>query len=274
MISEKDLEQLKNLGITQERFEWQLGIFREGMQYLELQRPATIRDGIITAASDEANRLMNIYDTSEASKVKFVPASGAASRMFKDLYAYIDKNPVEDIPSDNIIREFITHIRSFAFFSDLEECANKHGTTIDDLIIGKNYVNILRLLLDKEGLDYGSLPKGLIKFHRYLKGSRTAFEEHMAEGAIYARNVSNLVQLHFTVSPEHTESFRNLLHQVQPVFEKKFGITCQVSFSVQDPSTDTVAADSDNNPFRNADGFYGFQAWRTWGPSEEPLHSR
>lgn len=109
-------------------------------------------------------------------------------------------------------------------------------------------------MLSAEGLNYGALPKGLLKFHRYLEGSRTPLEEHLVEGALYAREKNNTVNVHFTVSPEHRSLFEALVKEVVPTYEAKFGVKYHVTFSEQKPSTDTVAANPDNTPFRTKDG--------------------
>jgi hypothetical protein len=179
--------------------------------------------------------------------VKFVPASGAASRMFKDLFYFLNKP--EPYPERESVKEFFKKIEDFAFFDDLSDY-------LDDLNIDdQNYFKkMVSRLLDKSGMGYGTLPKGLIKFHKYKSTSRTAFEEHLVEGALYAGQVNKSVNLHFTVSIEHMDAFKKLQKNVLSVYEKEFNVKFDITYSVQKSSTDTVAVNMDNTLFRNDDG--------------------
>ncbi|MBR1630712.1 MAG: DUF4301 family protein, partial [Paludibacteraceae bacterium] len=181
--------------------------------------------------------------------LKFVPASGAASRMFKNLFEYLSSQ--EDTP---FISQFFRDIHQFAFFESLNEvCLRNEGKDIDELIAQGQRVDVVKNLLTAGGLNYGNLPKGLLLFHSYTSGARTPALEHLVEGAMYA-NDGKAVNLHFTVSHEHLELFRQHIHQHVADYQEKYGVLFNVSFSEQKPSTDTIAANPDGTPFRNADG--------------------
>ena len=255
MFSESDRKQLDQQGISDEKMEWQLSTFRKGVSYIQLKRPAIAGDGILQISENDKLRLIDRYSSAvHTDKMKFVPASGAASRMFKSLFEYIEKNVQEDEPSDSMVKQFFDSLRSFAFYDDLEKVAAKRGESIPQMLDSEKYIDILKLVLYEEGLNYGFLPKGLLKFHKYNVSSRTPFEEHLVEAALYAGTKGKPVKLHFTVSPEHKSSFIELLDKVKSEYEKRFNSIFDVSFSVQKTSTDTMAVDLKNEPFRNPDG--------------------
>ncbi len=254
MLNENDLKQLAQKGITGEKLNWQLSVFNKGIAYVNLSRPAIVGDGVLKFENKDIEKYISLYEESRlVSKLKFVPASGAASRMFKVLFEYMDKTPGEDA-ADKAVQHFIDNIEKFAFYDDIENALNSKGHTIRQLKEQGNFLPIIQALLPEEGLGYGSLPKGLLKFHRYEDRARTPFEEHLYEGAHYAVTPEKPVNLHFTVSSEHIENFKVLSKQVVSGFEKAFGISYSISFSVQKPSTDTLAVDLGNQPFRNNDG--------------------
>ena len=184
---------------------------------------------------------------------KFVPASGAASRMFKDLYAFLEAE--YDLPTTDFEKTFFSHIRQFAFTAALDaKCMEQHGKNTSELCEEGRYKDVVSSLLSEQGLDYGNLPKGLLLFHGYAEGSRTAVEEHLHEGALYARRSDGMVKVHFTVSPEHQKLFEQLVESSKGAYESKLGVKFDVSYSIQDPSTDTPAVDMLNQPFRDEDG--------------------
>jgi hypothetical protein len=254
MFTEADLVQIKQKGLTEENVVKQIETFRKGFPWLNVIKAAVLKDGILSFNPQELDKLVALFDEDKVGEKieKFVPASGAATRMFKSLFEHLDKSPRAALPPD--IEQVIQHIESFAFHPELEELAAQNNTSPAALRHSGNFQDIIRLIVGEEGLNYGNLPKGLLKFHAYGNVSRTPTEEHMAEGAIYALNADDKVYLHFTVSPEHLEGFKKLVKQVQTSYEKHFNVVFDISFSIQKPSTDTIAVGADNNPFRNADG--------------------
>lgn len=253
MFNQQDQELLLKKGISEEKVQQQLRAFRQGFPYLKLKGSASPQHGILvigdSAASDFiANWTQYLQDNKRI--LKFVPASGAASRMFKDLFEFLDSEKQE--PVTDFEKKFFAHLHDFAFYADLNASALKNqGKTLDELIEAKRYKSIVSELLGEQGLNYGNLPKGLLKFHNYPEDPRTAMEEHLVEGALYAANGIGEVNLHFTVSPEHRALFEALALARKSHFEKRFGVTYHITFSVQKSSTDTIAADSENNPFRD-----------------------
>lgn len=256
MLTTQDKELLKRKGISEEQLNAQLESFRKGFPFLKLAGAASPKQGItIPTAREQANyiKAWKKYQGQQEGKItKFVPASGAASRMFKDLYAFLDGAATE--PDNDFMRCFFAHIHYFAFFSALNDiCVQNEGKDIDTLMAEGQYKAVVSNLLNERGLNYGHLPKGLLLFHNYEDGPRTPVEEHLVEGALYAEAGGN-VHLHFTVSPEHRALFEALVNEKVPAYEQQFGVKYDITFSEQKASTDTVAATADNEPFRNADG--------------------
>jgi hypothetical protein len=255
MLTTSDLKQIKKIGISEEQIEWQLSVFQKGPAYIKLQREALSGDGIQLIDDKEADRLIQLYDKQAGlSKIKFVPASGAATRMFKNLYDYLDAARKRKPSWNSFLETFFTEITKYAFYDLLKSGLTTKKLDIHKLILEKKYESVLEYLLMPSGLNYGSLPKGLLKFHRYGNHARTPFEEHIAEAAMYAVTDGQPVQLHFTVSAEHMEGFTKLLTELLPSFEKRFDLNFNIHFSIQKTSTDTLAVDMHNDPFRNDDG--------------------
>ena len=179
-----------------------------------------------------------------------MPASGAASRMFKNMFVFLGAE--YEIPTTDFEKKFFANVHNFAFFNDLNAaCEKNNSKSIDTLVAEGNYKAVVANLLENAGLNYGALPKGLLKFHSYEDGVRTPLEEHLVEGALYAAGKTGKVNVHFTVSTEHRELFQALVAEKVAQYAQKYGIEYKVSFSEQKPSTDTIAADMDNNPFRD-----------------------
>jgi Domain of unknown function (DUF4301) len=246
MFSDQDKSQITAQGIGLTIIDQQISHFVKGFPYLQIQKAATVGDGIIRVSDDEAAQLASDFDSQAPSLdlLKFVPASGAATRMFKSLFTYIETNK-----SDFYTSEFEERLDYFAFFNDLKTAMLAKGVDID-MVTTQVTVDYL---LNAKGLDYGNLPKGLLQFHGYPDGTRTPVEEHLVEGAKYA-NSDGKVKIHFTVSPEHLSRFEALIESVKNKYEARFGIVYDISFSEQKPATDTISVNLDNSPFRNVDG--------------------
>jgi hypothetical protein len=259
MFSNNDLKKIAALGITMETIEQQINNFKNGFPFARLQAPATKGNGIRTFNEKEIHELITNFDrTSKDLKlVKFVPASGAATRMFKHLYEFRelpDKGKAADDTDFNSAGHFFLNLGKLAFYDDLKKIMSHAGFNIEECLRKKDYNTILDYILTEKGLNYGYLPKGLIKFHHYGTFSRTATGEHLVEGAHYCADRAKHVKVHLTVSPEHLSDFRNLIAYVQPYYESMFGVSYEINFSVQKPSTDTIAVDMNNEPFREKDG--------------------
>lgn len=254
MWNEHDLKQMESKGITTAQIDKQLERFDQGFAWLRLEDVATVDNGIVRLSPKQESSCIQSWRQFDGSIEKFVPASGAASRMFKDLYAFV--NSGRTAPTTDFERTFFDHIQHFAFYSALNKaCLRLHEQTVPKLIEAGRHVDVVRVLLDSEGMNYGGLPKGLLLFHKAAGGSvHTPVEEHLEEGAQYAADHQRHVNLHFTVSPEHRSHFEGLLAQRVPLMEKVWGVTYHVTMSEQKPSTDTIAVLADNTPYRGKDG--------------------
>ena len=255
MFSENDLSQMSLKGITEEQVRGQLKSISEGFPYLRLKSAATVGNGVQAYSDEQRDNFIsewNRYKDEGHKVVKFVPASGAASRMFKNLFAFV--SAPYDKPETDFEKKFFDNIRKFAFADELSAvCQKNNGKTMDELIADGEYKAVVKNLLGAEGLDYGQLPKGMLLFHNYPEGPRTPMEEHLVEAALYASSNAE-ANVHFTVSSNHKELFRARVEKTVDRYAEKYGIKYNVSFSEQKPSTDTIAANADNTPFRNADG--------------------
>ena len=255
MLSQEDLKQIALKGITEQQIETQLEEFKTGFPFLKLEAAAAIGKGIIAPDGAERGQLVAAWDAYKAcgkTIVKFVPASGAASRMFKDMFAFVDAD--YDVPTTDFEKKYFDNIHKFAFFNELNAvCEKNEGKGIDELIALGNYKAVAANMLQTKGLNYGQLPKGLLLFHNYDEGPRTPMEEHLVEGALYASS-NGEANVHFTVSHEHMELFEKKVADKKDEYAKKYGIKYNISFSEQKPSTDTLAANADNTPFRTGDG--------------------
>lgn len=251
-MEEKDLELLKEKGISQVKFEEQLRMLKEGFPFLRLEAPATIGHGI-TAVTPEmeatATACWDEFLNAGGSVLKMVPASGAASRMFKDIFTFVSGK--KDTPDNDFMKKFFDNIQDFAFYPKLNFlCVSLYGKSVESLIKEKKYKEIAEVLIEKIGLNYGHLPKALLYFHKTYGAARTAIEEHLAEGAQYAAGKKREVKVHFTVSPEHLPLVEMKVEEVKGFLGKLFNVDYDVTFSLQKPSTDTVAANFDGTPYR------------------------
>ena len=212
----------------------QIERFKEGFPSLNIVAAATVGRGIVRLDEKQLKEASDYCDTAQvAGKCKFVPASGAASRMFKDVFAH----------KPETIEKLAANIEKFAFY--------------DPAVFGKapyDPVKTADAMLEDSGLGYGSKPKGVLKFHRYASEARTAFAEHLVEGQEYMRNADGSVNLTFTISPEHQELFEAALKEVKEAYEKRYGVKYNIRFTYQDKKTDTIAVTPDNKPFLKEDG--------------------
>ena len=246
MFRKEDIAQIEQRGSSVQTAEQQVERFKQGFPWMKIVAPATPEKGIQVLDEEEVEAAVKYYEGAQINgKCKFVPASGAASRMFKDLFSGLDalkdgKALADDAPA----AKFVDQIRSFAFYTPElfgeEPCACPEYRK-----------DVLAKTLTDEGLGYGSKPKGVLKFHKYTDGEiRTAFAEHLVEAQNYMRNEDGSANLVVTISPEHQHLFEEAYAEVKAAYEAKYGVKYDITFTFQDKATDTIAVDVENKPFR------------------------
>jgi hypothetical protein len=269
MFSAKDIEQIKVRGADPEDIEIQIGYFKKGFPHLQLIKPATIGDGIIAFDEKVIQNVLDFYNKTSVHKIvlKFVPASGAASRMFKNLQEFRNANYSAEEAAAVISGQtafdspgnFFKKLHHFSFYSSLKEVLRSNGYDIDKLLAAHEYNIIIDYFLFEQGLNYSNLPKALLHFHKYEGYNRTSIEEQLVEAANYATATDRTANIHFTLSPEHISRFEHLIQAKLPEYEKKYQVKYNISFSVQEASTNTIAVDMNNEPFREKDGSLVFR---------------
>lgn len=247
-------KQILDQGMDLAKVEEQLTNFKEGFPFLPLKAAATVGNGILQVSQEQLQALQASYSEKINTQVvvKFVPASGAASRMFKDLFSFLDGDG--DISKSAFVQKFIQQIDGFAFKTALNAVLKKEGSSLSEALEAGEYQRIVGTLLSEEGLGYGQLPKGLLQFHHYEDRDCTPTYEHFVEGVMYAKGAGNTVRIHFTVSPEHEGKFKSEVASIQEGLELQYGVKFHVSYSQQKKSTDTIAVTLDNEPFVEEDG--------------------
>ncbi|MDR0205762.1 MAG: DUF4301 family protein [Bacteroidales bacterium] len=251
IFNPQDMTFMAQRGSNPEMVEQQFAFFNAGFDFANIRRNVSIGNGIVRFSKPELEYWIEIYTALSKDKeiVKFVPASGAATRMFKDLYEALQSET--DNEKAKLYKE---RIKDFAFFDDLKKIIEKKGYTFDETVKDSASKILIKELLNEGGMNYGNLPKGLLKFHKYKDENRTALEEHLVESARYAQSKNGVCKIHFTVSENHLEEFVELTSEVKDKYEKRFGITFQISYSNQSLSTDTLAAELNHTPFRDKNG--------------------
>lgn len=264
MFSEKELQQIKSKGLTPQQVENQITSFKTGFPYIRLSAPATPGHGLNSFTDEEALSLSNYFDDNykDYEILKFVPASGAASRMFKHLFEFRQAykktdDDIEKYSSDvsfNSVNYFFTNIHKFAFYNQLKQIMAVNNLDIDKLIREFDFNLILDYFITEKGMNYASLPKGLLLFHNYKDDPRTSVEEHLVEGAHYSTDKNKISRVHLTVSPEHQSRFESKVNDKKSKYEDRFNVSLNVEFSQQKSFTDIIAVTPENEPFTNKDG--------------------
>jgi hypothetical protein len=255
---EEDLQEMRVRGIDAVEISRQLEIFQRGAEPIRLIRPAGVSDGIVQIRPDERHTFLSLHSQAagKGRMLKFVPASGAASRMFKDWHSSCLQGTFE---SGGQSATFLQDLGKFAFYDDLKHVMSLGGQDIERCIREGRCADILEYVLTPKGLNSAWLPKALLKFHIYPGHTRTALEEHLAEAAFYVKDTNNICRIHFTVSQEHESLFRDLLSSVRGYYEDLYKAHFDVSFSMQLPSTDMIAVDMENRPYRDRSGKITFR---------------
>ena len=247
-FTQEEIQQIENHGLTIETVEKQIKNFETDFPPLSILNAAKENAGITILKENEEDRYVEIFENALSSGLnvlKFVPASGAASRMFKNLYSFLDQatdeaKANEIAETDAFMNTFFSNLEKFAFYPKLPKTDSK--------------IEIVKYILEEDGLNYGQLPKGQLDFHKYKELSRTSFEEHLVESATYGAGKGGGARIHFTVSPNHQAGFEEILKANKATYQKRYGVTFDVTFSHQKKSTDTIAVDLENKPFKDRDG--------------------
>lgn len=256
-ISAADKKLFSELGISDTQVEQQLSRFAEGFPSLEVKESATVGKGILSLSEEEENKYRQIWNDycadASHSVLKFVPASGAATRMFKLVYDY--RNSASALPRTADEERFFKDCSKLGFYGDwCYGCRRLFGQEADELCADGRYQDMAQALLDVEGVGYGSFPKGLVKFHLYADSDRTAIEEHLMESASYARMADGTARIYFTAAPEHLGHFEKFLKTKVAEYSEKLGVKISTEVGLQKSSTQTVAANEDGTIFRKENG--------------------
>ncbi|WP_420320598.1 DUF4301 family protein [Flagellimonas sp.] len=257
-LSQQDLAQMQKKGISKEKVENQIATFKAGIPFVKLEKAAVVADGIFRFSEDEQKQLIQYFEDERGGLdlLKFVPASGAASRMFKAMFNFLDaydasKETLADYierTGDTAVKQFSDSMKNFPFYDLIMERISGKAKSKDEEV----YLFVQEMLV-AEGLNYGFYPKGLLPFHKYESGTATPFKEHLKEAALYAKTDGE-ANLHFTVSEQHTEMFKKEENASAPQISLETDTKFNIAYSNQKPSTDTIAVDMENSPFRNSDG--------------------
>ena len=255
IFSNEDIAQIEAQGTTVSRVADQIEQFKKGVPFIRLHRACTVDDGITRATQAEIASLSATFETAQRAgrASKFVPSSGAASRMFKTLHSALEALEASKPVSDREYSCFTEYLDKFPFFNELSQRLTGNGQTPATPQSGGDFLPVLRELLHSDRMNYGGLPKGLLLFHQYPEGVRTPVEEHLAEAVAHTESDAGRVRIHFTVSPEHEPLFQSLINRVRPSFEQG-SRNIEVGFSSQKTATDTIAVSPDDEPFRTDDG--------------------
>lgn len=256
-FSESDIQLLETKGISKTKVREQIETFEDGIPFVKLVKAAVVDDGISNFSAAAEKRIIAEFEKSQKglSLLKFVPASGAASRMFKALFNFLDAfvPSNEDLDTyfertnDTALKVLSEKIKALPFYDIVQERIKGRASTEDEALY-----HFIKELLSEDGLNYGFYPKGLLPFHTYSSSTATPFHEHLKEGAQYAKT-EGIANLHFTISEQHSEMFKKEFQSIEAKVSADTKTRFKVGYSYQKPATDTIAVDMNNLPFRNSD---------------------
>ena len=258
-FTDEDMERIEAEGLNEEKALSQLEEFKRGAPFARLARPCTIGDGITVIPEDERKGLIAAHDEAVGNgrMLKFVPASGAASRMFRDWFRSYENGDLDFTPERGM--NFAEELKRYAFYNDVRDVISGEGYNIDDLVKKGMFSMILEYILTSRGLNYAHIPKALLKFHAYPDRSRTPLEEHMVEAALCVRDAGSVCRIHITVSEEHKSMVEDYFFRVRGYYENQYRVAFDFRLSTQHASTNTIAADMENRPFRDSGGMLVFR---------------
>ncbi len=258
VFSEKDLKAIVARGNDVQKVLSQIETLRRGTKPLRIIKPACVGDGIVQILPNDQPSLVSLHDRAaeKGRMLKFVPASGVASRMFKDWYRWYHEGRFDS--AEGKIK-FLEDIVKFAFYDDLRKIMASSGEDVEKCIREGKCADLFDFILTRRGLDYALLPKALLKFHTYSDHTRTALEEHLVEAALYVRDARKICRVHFTISEEHQSYFVKAISKIKERYEALFGVQYEITVTSQHPSTDTISVDIENKPFRDGNGAIVFR---------------
>jgi len=246
-ITDKDIKLIKSKGLTIDKVLSQIEIFKNGIPFVSLRSAATLNNGIVKFEEHYRSELTKLYNTrvSELETLKFVPASGAATRMFKDLFKFLDNydvkkeslNSYTNHEKANAIRLFLIGLEKFPFYTIIMDNVKSEYPKFESLSEGRQLYIFVETMLKKKGLGYGEFPKGLLPFHNYDGSMATSFEEHLYEAASYNANGKGHSKLHFTISKEHLDGFKEEFERIRKKVEEKTNTKFGITYSFQKPET-------------------------------------
>ena len=268
MFSEKDIKQIESKGLTLQKINEQIQIFETGLPFINIKDAATVGNGIIELTNEQKQHFINYYDKKrdKISIVKFVPASGAATRMFKFLFQFLidynaEKESINSYINRNKAQElslFLVGLDKFPFYEHVLKVTKDYHPNYDDLSNNEKMYAVVKTMLDEKRLNYGFCPKGLFPFHKYKDHVSTAFEEHLFEAALSASS-NGKANLHFTISEDYNHTFDAEYRRIENIVEEKTNTQFDISFSYQKQSTDTIAVNLNNEPFRDENNSFLFR---------------
>lgn len=267
-FTEDQLDQIKRKGLSLEKVNKQIDLFKQGLPFVNINSAATIGHGILQFEESQKNNLIKGYDSKrdDISILKFVPASGAATRMFKFLFEFLEDYDLNKESINSYINRkketrlsiFFIGLKHFPFYYKVKQQLYKGNTDFDKLSVNEQLLLFSKMMLDDNELNYGNYPKGLLPFHQYRDHVATAFEEHLFEAALYASS-NKKADLHFTISEKHKNKFDEEFKRIEEIVERKTNTNFEISFSYQKEATDTIALTPENEPYVEDDGHLLFR---------------
>jgi hypothetical protein len=262
-FTENDIKQIEEKGLTVEKVQAQIQLFKTGLPFINLKEAATKEYGILQINEQEQENYIAFFEKKRQalSLIKFVPASGAATRMFKFLFSFLDTYKPNNSSINSYINKnkdrnmplFLVGLEKLPFYDYVLEKTKSLVANYGTLSNDKKIVELIKTILLKDRFNYSFQPKGLLPFHQYKEHIATAFEEHLFEAALYASS-NNEANLHFTISENHKHIFDKEFKRIEEIIERKTNTKFNIMFSYQKQSTDTIAVTTKNEPFENADG--------------------
>lgn len=262
-FSEIDILQIEEKGLSTKEVEKQIQIFERGNIKVDIQEAATVGNGIFAYSEEKRKAFIQDFEIKkkELDLLKFVPASGAATRMFKAFHNFATNfDPSKESLRDYLdtaenknLQDFFEKLEQLPFYEEALKLAKKNTPDFSNKSVNEQQLLLVKTMLYEEGLNLSNLPKGLVPFHAYENFTATAFEEHLHSAANYIA-LNGIAKLHFTVAEKDKEKFENEFNAIKERVEKITNTQFEITYSYQDPKTDTIAVNNKNKAFRDEEG--------------------